>query len=68
MRIHRYPLREPTWQCWVFRLLFGPASLLDGIVETLSFGTIGIGCRLAVTRHLAGARIDAARAIRARGQ
>lgn len=64
MRISRFPKHEPSWQCWIWRLLFGPASIADGVVETVTFGFYGLGLRLSVTRRLAGARIDAS--IRAR--
>lgn len=57
----RYPFSEKSWQCWAWRLLFGPASIVDGLVELLSFSFMGSGCRLTVSRNLARARIDAAR-------
>ena len=41
--------------------MLGPASLLDGIVETLTCSRIGIGARLAATRELAYTRIQAAK-------
>lgn len=59
MRIFRYPPREPSLSCWGWRMLFGPSCLVDGLVETLTLGFVGVGCRLAVSRNLAGARIRA---------
>lgn len=59
MRLSRYPKHEPSWQCWIWRLLFGPAAIADGIVETLTFGFYGIGLRLEVTRNLALTRLNA---------
>lgn len=60
MRLSRFPKHEPSRQCWIWRLLFGPASIADGIVETLTFGFYGLGMRLTVTRNLALARLNAA--------
>lgn len=62
MRVFFYPVREPSLRCWGWKLLCGPAYLIDGIVETLTFGLVGVGCRLAVSRNMARARIDAAKA------
>ena len=59
-RFFKYPVREKSWKCWAWRVLFGPASIADGIVELLSFSFVGMGCRLTVSRNLARARIDAA--------
>jgi hypothetical protein len=61
MRISRYPKREASWQCWMWRLLFGPAAIADGLIETLTLSFYGLGLRLAVSRNLALARINAAK-------
>ena len=59
MRLSRYPKHEPSWKCWMWRLLFGPASIADGLIETLTFGCYGLGLRLEVTRNLALTRLNA---------
>lgn len=59
MRLSRYPKHEPSWRCWIWRLLFGPAAIADGIVETVTLARYGVGLRLAVSRNLALARIEA---------
>ena len=63
MRPSSYPKHEPSWQCWIWRLLFGPAAIADGLTELLTLSFYGLGLRLAVSRNLALARINA----RARG-
>lgn len=61
MRLTKFPKKEPSIKAWAFRLLLGPASLLDGIVETLTFGFYGVGARLEVSKMLAMARIESKR-------
>ena len=43
---------EPSPKAWMFRLIFGPALLLDGAVQTLSLGTLSLGAALWVARRL----------------
>lgn len=54
-----YPVREKSWKCWAWRLLFGPASIIDGVVELTTLSLVGTNCRLTVSRNLAQARITA---------
>lgn len=56
MRFVKYQTREPNMKAWMWKLSLGPASILDGFVETLSFGCYGLGARLAAARRLAMAR------------
>jgi len=48
--------REQTVEAWVWRLLLGPAMLVDGIVFTLTASTVSTGVVLEVSRRLAMAR------------
>lgn len=48
---------ERTLQAWGWRLLLGPASILDGIVLTLTLGTWSPRFTLRVARSLAGSRL-----------
>ena len=57
MRLFMYPKKEHSAKAWLWRLLLGPASVLDGIVETLSFSFIGVGARLSASRNLAKSRL-----------
>jgi hypothetical protein len=45
-----------------WRLAFGPASILDGLVETLTFGTFGTNLRLIASREAMLASIEAQKA------
>ena len=56
-RITAYPKKEPSLKAWMWRLLLGPASIVDGIIETLTFGFYGVAAKLRVSRNLALARI-----------
>lgn len=51
------PLREPTMAALGWRLLFGPAQLLEGIVTTLTLCTVNTGVVLKVARRLSMARL-----------
>lgn len=57
MKLVAYPKKEPTRKALAWKLLLGPASLLDGLFETLTLGRYGIGARLAAAKNLARARI-----------
>lgn len=50
---------EHTTKAWAWRLLLGPALLLDGAIATLTVGTFSVGAALGVSRRLAMARFDA---------
>lgn len=65
MKPFLYPVRELSLRCWGWKLLFGPAGLVDGLVETFTFGLVGVGCRLAVSRNLARVSFEAIKAHRA---
>lgn len=60
IKIKTFPKREPNVKAWMLRLLLGPASIADGVVETLTFGFYGIGTKLHVARRLADIRFLAA--------
>lgn len=56
MRLNRK--REQTARAWIWRALWGPALLVDGICSTLTVGTLNAGAALEVSRRLAMARIS----------
>lgn len=58
-KITAYPKREPSAKAWMWRLLLGPASIVDGVVETLTFGFYGVAAKLHVSKYLALARMRA---------
>ena len=47
---------EQTSAAWAWRALLGPAMLLDGLLSTLTIGTVSVGAALEVSRRLAMAR------------
>lgn len=53
-KITSYPKRAPSAKAWMWRLLLGPAS----IVETATFGFYAVTVKLTVSRYLALARIQ----------
>jgi|688.fasta_scaffold2571403_2 hypothetical protein len=57
MRVNRK--NEQTAKAWAWRCLMGPAMLLDGLLSTLTIGTVSVGASLEVSRRLAMARFDA---------
>ena len=57
MKIFAYPKTEPNKTAYAWKLMLGPASLLDGIVETVTLGRYGIGARYTVARNLARSRM-----------
>lgn len=59
MRLVAYPRNEPCAQAWLWRLALGPASLVDGVVETATLGFFGVGAKIAASRGLARARMAA---------
>lgn len=48
---------EKSVMAWVLRALVGPAAIVDGVVATLSIGSLSTGCALAVARKLALVRM-----------
>lgn len=44
-------------RAWAWRLALGPASILDGVVETITMGFFGVGAKLSVSRKLAKSRM-----------
>lgn len=54
MRFNRKP--ETTFKAWVFRALLGPAMLLDGILATITIGTLSFAFTLSIARSLSNAR------------
>lgn len=49
---------EQTAAAWAWRALLGPAMLLDGLLSTLTLGTLSVGAALGVSRRLTMARFD----------
>ena len=47
---------EKTARAWLWRSLLGPAMLVDGLLATLTVGTLSAGAGLSVSRRLAMAR------------
>jgi hypothetical protein len=47
---------EQTAVAWAWRSLLGPAMLIDGVLATLTLGTLSVGAALEVSRRLAMAR------------
>lgn len=58
-RANRKP--EPSAKAWLLRALMGPAQIIDGVLSTVTVGTVSIGAALEVSRRLAQARIAAIR-------
>ena len=48
---------EQSAAAWAWRALLGPAMLLDGLLSTLTLGTLSVGAALEVSRRLAMARL-----------
>ena len=63
IRICKYP-RPVSFAQYAWRLAFGPASILDGLVETLTLGTFGTNFRLIASRNAAFAHMQASKANR----
>jgi hypothetical protein len=57
MKLTAYRKSEPSVVAWLWRLLLGPASIFDGLVETFTLGSFSAGAKLDVARNLARARI-----------
>lgn len=49
--------KEPNVKAWLWRGLVGPASILDGIVSTVTVGTVSTGLALATSKALALSRM-----------
>lgn len=47
---------ESSVEAWFWRLLLGPAVLLDGLATTLTGGTVFLGMSLAASKRLGKAR------------
>lgn len=50
---------EKTLAAWAWRVLLGPALLLEGLLQTVTLGTIYTGAVVRVASRLARARINA---------
>jgi hypothetical protein len=59
MKLTALKKKEPNMKAWGWRMLLGPASLIDGLVETISFSFFGVGAKLWASKNLALARIKA---------
>lgn len=49
--------REKTARAWFFRVLFGPAMMIDGLVVFLTVGFISPGLSLSTAKAMAKSRI-----------
>lgn len=49
--------REKCAKAWALRLLFGPATIIDGVVQTITLGTFNPGLALKAARQLAWQRM-----------
>lgn len=49
---------EKSPAAWGWRALLGPAMVVDGLLSSLTVGTVSLGASLAVSRRLALARIN----------
>lgn len=47
---------EPNAEAWFWKLMYGPANILDGVIQTVTFGFCGITLPLWVAKNLAYAR------------
>ena len=55
MTINNKP--ESNAQAWAWRIALGPAMILDGLLSTVSAGSLSLGASLAVARNLSRARM-----------
>ena len=60
IRICKYP-KPVSFAHFAWRLAFGPASILDGLVETLTLGTFGTNFRLIASRNAMLAHMEASK-------
>lgn len=56
MKLNSNP--EKTAGAWLLRALMGPAQIADGIVSTLTVGSLGFGFALKTARALASKRLN----------
>lgn len=52
----KYPKHEEHWETWGWRLLIGPAHILEGIFSILTFGRYGLCLVLKVAGKMAISR------------
>lgn len=57
MIIHVMRTKEPNCKCFILRFLCGPAGILDGIIETLTFGKYSFCFKLETAKKLAKSRM-----------
>ena len=50
--------KEPNAKAWMLRAMIGPASLLDGVIATVTLGFVSTEFTLATARALALVRIE----------
>lgn len=50
--------REPNLGSWAYRMLVGPAMVIDGLVHFITLGYVSLGLSLAATRKLAWQRLS----------
>lgn len=51
------PLREKSAEAFFWRLVFGPALLIEGVLMTVTLGTFSISAPLEVARRLSMSRM-----------
>ena len=54
--------KEPNAKAWMLRAMIGPASLLDGVIATVTLGFVSTEFTLATARALALVRIESSNA------
>jgi len=59
MKLTALPKSEPSVKAWAYRMAIGPASILDGVVEILTFSFYGLGAKYWVCMRLAMVRFEA---------
>lgn len=49
--------KEPSLKAWFWRVLIGPATIVQGVVATLTLGTVSVSLAMECARWLAHARL-----------
>ncbi|MFA7287442.1 MAG: hypothetical protein WC055_01035 [Melioribacteraceae bacterium] len=57
MKLQVMKTKEPNIKCYLLRFVCGPAGILDGVIETVTFGKYSFCFKLEIAKLLARARI-----------
>jgi hypothetical protein len=49
---------ERSWEAWKWRLLIGPACIVDGLISTLTFGFLSTRLYFYCTKELSNVRFE----------